>query len=379
MIDLHRVCREGRLYDVEEWIRAGRPLQVVRDATVKGRRLASALEIALEARHHALALLLLCNGYDPNLEPSSPLDLALRARRWDLLDLLLEWGADPHRVCLTDLFDTYRSELFERFFALGVELTASHQLAAALAYHSGNKPLFGFAKRHREQDAKFQKELNIALVHHADEGNEKGVQLCLWAGADPHAPAPSLRFPDDSDEDDGEIDPKDRFMGFTAIEQACRRGHTRILERLQPDPSRDDFDDLYGAASNGAAIEVLGRFALPKNVRAVIRSQVFWLQGYSFGTPRSAEILRRLFEVGARWETGTPDEIADIRRALLRMPHDTFIDVMKLLAMDGYCSPEILRALGRLPAMRARRPVFTALQLPPPFVVLNTPPSCVPA
>ena len=230
-----------------------------------------------------------------------------------------------------------------------------------------------------QQDAKFQKELNIALVHHADEGNEKGVQLCLWAGADPHAPAPSLRFPDDSDEDDGEIDPKDRFMGFTAIEQACRRGHTRILERLQPDPSRDDFDDLYGAASNGAAIEVLGRFALPKNVRAVIRSQVFWLQGYSFGTPRSAEILRRLFEVGARWETGTPDEIADIRRALLRMPHDTFIDVMKLLAMDGYCSPEILRALGRLPAMRARRPVFTALQLPPPFVVLNTPPSCVPA
>ena len=106
---------------------------------------------------------------------------------------------------------------------------------------------------------------------------------------------------------------------------------------------------------------------------------MFWLQGYSFGTPRSAEILRRLFEVGARWETGTPDEIADIRRALLRMPHDTFIDVMKLLAMDGYCSPEILRALGRLPEMRARRTVFTALQLPPPFVVLNTPPSCVPA
>ncbi len=135
-----------------------------------------------------LALLLLCNGYDPNLEPSSPLDLALRARRWDLLDLLLEWGADPHRACLTDLFDTYCSEPFERFFTLGVDLTANHELASALAYHPGNKPLFGFAKRHREEDAKFQKELNIALVHHASEGNEKGVQLCLWAGADPHAP-----------------------------------------------------------------------------------------------------------------------------------------------------------------------------------------------
>ena len=246
MIDLHRVCREGRLYDVEEWIRAGRPLQVVRDATVKGRRLASALEIALEARHHALALLPLCNGYDPNLEPSSPLDLALRARRWDLLDLLLEWGADPHRVCLTDLFDTYRSELFERFFALGVELTANHELAAALAYHSGNKPLFGFAKRHREQDGKFQKELNIALVHHADEGNEKGVQLCLWAGADPHAPAPSLRFPDDSDEDDGEIDPKDRFMVRARRAPSIVRGQSRQAPALKVrEPTR--WRDRAGA------------------------------------------------------------------------------------------------------------------------------------
>src|SRR5438094_273119 len=35
-----------------------RPPQVVEDETVKGRRLASALEIALEARHHALAFLL---------------------------------------------------------------------------------------------------------------------------------------------------------------------------------------------------------------------------------------------------------------------------------------------------------------------------------
>src|SRR5690349_20165992 len=103
--DLHRLCREGRLYGIEEWIRSGRPLQAAQGATVKGRRVASALEIALEDRNQALTLLLLCNGYDPNLESRSPLDLALRARRWDLLDLLLEWGAEPRHVCLADLFD----------------------------------------------------------------------------------------------------------------------------------------------------------------------------------------------------------------------------------------------------------------------------------
>jgi len=90
LTELHQLCRDGRLYDVERWIRAGRPLQVAQGITIKGRRLTSALEIALEARNHSLLLLLLCNGYDPNLEPRNPLDLAIRSRRWDLVDMLLD-------------------------------------------------------------------------------------------------------------------------------------------------------------------------------------------------------------------------------------------------------------------------------------------------
>jgi len=351
---LHQLCREGRLYDIEDWIRAGHPLQAAQGTTVKGRRLTSALEIALEAGTHALTLLLLCNGYDPNLERDSPLDLALRARRWDLLDLLLDWGADPQRVSLSDLFDTYQSDLFARFSALGVDLTANHELAQALADHPGNKPLFGFAKHRREHDPKFQTELNIALVHHAGQGNEKGVQLCLWAGADPHAPAPSLRYPDDTDEEDGESDPNERFRGFTAIHEACRGGHPGILERLGPDPLRDDFDDLYHAASHGGTLTFLSRYALPKKISAVLHWHLLWLRDFPFGTPRSTDTIRRLFEVGVRWESATPEEIKNIRWMLLRTRDDTFVEVMRLLARDGHCAPEILKALGRTPAMRAR-------------------------
>ena len=204
LTELHQLCRDGRLYDVERWIRAGRPLQVVQGITVKGRRLTSALEIALDTRNHSLVLLLLCNGYDPNLDARSPPDLAIRLRRWDLVDMLLDWGADVHRMSLSDLFDSYNSNLWNRFQALGVDLTAGHALAEALAYHTSNKPLLGFAKRHREHDPRFQRHLNIALLHHTEEGNEKGVQLCLWAGADPHAPAPSFRFPSDLDDGNAE-------------------------------------------------------------------------------------------------------------------------------------------------------------------------------
>jgi len=28
LVELHALCRDGRLYDVERWIRCGRPLQV---------------------------------------------------------------------------------------------------------------------------------------------------------------------------------------------------------------------------------------------------------------------------------------------------------------------------------------------------------------
>lgn len=358
LAELHRLCREGRLYDVERWIQEGRPLQVAAGTQVGRRRVASALEIALESQNHALILLLLCNGYDPNLEAACPLDLALRARRWDLLELLLDWGADARRVCLEDLFGTYNSELLERFRALGVDLAADHALADALAHHTSNKPLLGFAKRHREDDPKIQAELNIALAHHASEGNEKGVQLCRWAGADPHAPVLSLRYRNLVQEDDTEADEGERFLGFSAVREACSHGHVDILKRLGPDPSRDDFEDLYCAADSGAVVELLARWALPKEVGAVIQWHLsrltFGLAGWRSNEWRAVDTLQRLFRVGARWEKSSANEIARVRQTLLKVYDDKFVDLMKLLAEDDHCSSDILRELGRTPSMRER-------------------------
>ena len=44
--DLHRLCRDGRLYDVERWIQEGRPLQAISGGTAEQHRVASALEIS---------------------------------------------------------------------------------------------------------------------------------------------------------------------------------------------------------------------------------------------------------------------------------------------------------------------------------------------
>jgi hypothetical protein len=57
--ELHRSCREGRLYAVERWIQAGRPLQLAPGSPVpRRRRVRTALEIALERQDYSLVLLL---------------------------------------------------------------------------------------------------------------------------------------------------------------------------------------------------------------------------------------------------------------------------------------------------------------------------------
>lgn len=352
--DLYRLCREGRLYDVERWIQQDRPLQLTKEAAANLRgRYKSALRIGLEQGNQALILLLLCNGYDPNGEAESPLSLALRSRRFDLVDLLLEWGADPHQVDPDDLFGTYRSDLFECFHELGVDLTADHAVAYALAYHTSNKPLFGFARRHRREDPRFQMELNIALAHHAGNGNKKGVSLCLWAGADPHVPVPSLRYGGSWVDEDDETDEADRFVGFSAINEACRSGNVEILERLAPDPSLDDFEDLYQAAGGGAVVEFLAKSRLPEDVGPLIQHHLWWL-GFDSREWRPRDVIERLFEVGARWENGTKENIAGVRHAVLKASDYSFVALLRLLAKSNYCSPEVLQELARTPAMRRR-------------------------
>jgi hypothetical protein len=351
LAELHPLCRENRIYDVERWIAAEHPLQMAAGSDRKGQT-TSALEIALDVRNQALVLLLLCNGYDPNMERWSPLDRVLKNRRWDLLDLLLEWGAYPRRISVGDLLDTYNSKLFGRFRDLGVDLTACHEIAAALGYHTSNKPLFGWVKHNRD-DPKIQKELDIALAHHAREENEKGVKLCLWAGANPHAVVPDLRYPNLSDdEDDTRSDGEDRFLGWSAIQEASQAGHAKIVERLGPDPAKDNFDGLYRFVGSAAVVELLLAQARPGNVGEILQHQLWWLS--SFSSSRGFDIVQSIFRSGVRWETENPEQISSVRRALLKLSNSSFVDVMKLLATEDYCSDAILQELGRTLSMRAR-------------------------
>lgn len=359
--DLHRLCREGRIYDVEAWIRAGRPLQLAREARPRGRQFPTALEIAIETGQQGLVLLLLCNGYRLDLEPSSPFNLALKSRRWDLVDLLWAWGADPVRVSPRTVFETYNTALFERFYTAGVDFMAHHALADTLANHTSNKPLFGFAKRHRDTDPRFQGELNIALGEHVEEENLKGVHLCLWAGADPHAPAPDL-YGTDAEEPsaiEGRDGETDRFIGWSAVERAVIQGSRDILRLLKPDPAHDDFEDLYTWAKDSWTVEALAAIAPPPhNIGGIIQHHSRYLDaGWPFDSSHASAaigVLEALFKAGGRWIEGTPYEISSIRRDLLKARDGDFVTVFKLFMQDEHCAPGLLQALARPPSIRHR-------------------------
>lgn len=347
------MCREGRLYEVERWIAEGKPIQVAPQAIPKSSRPKTALQIALETGQHSLAVLLLSRGYRVELERYSPLDMALQVRRWDLFDLLLEWGADLRSADVYTVLNTYNVELYERFRAAGYDLTERHEMASILGHGTSNRPLLGFMKRHRTEDPKIQHELDIALGCHVRAGNEKGINLCPWAGADVHAPAPNPEsgLSQDTDTEEGE----EHFTGWSAIEQAASEGHLTILKRLGPDPTRDDFDNLYRYAKYGSVITFLATIQPPKDLTSILSWQLHWVGNpFPWASRTGTGTVEALLSCRVRWEETNPERLADIRRSLLKFSDYELKGILSRLKRPEICGPETYRELIRTPSMQGR-------------------------
>jgi len=352
---LHQLCREGRLYDVERWVSDGKPLQLTPEAVPRGARPKTALQIALETGQHSLATVLLQSGYRLDLERYAPLDLALRSRRWDLFDLLLDWGGEFKSVDVYTLLNTYNSNLYERFKAAGYHLTERHEMGSILGHSTSNRPLLGFVKRYRAKDPKLQQELNIALCYQVREGNDRGVALCLWAGADPHAPAPGpdLGVAEDIDPEDGEAS----FHGWSAISEASEAGHLEILKRLGPDPTRDDFDELYERARYESIIAFLLTVQPPRDLTRILSWHLWWLEDRfaNFSARyRSTGVVEALLKCGVRWEERDPGRLARVRSSLSRISDYHLETVVRLLERPAICAPETYHELVRTSKMQAR-------------------------
>lgn len=226
-------------------------------------------------------------------------------------------------------------------------------MASILGHGTQNRPLLGFVKRHRSEDPKIQQELNIALGYHVRARNERGVNLCLWAGADPHPPAPNPEL-GISEDREGE-DPAERFIGWSAIEEAASHGHIGILKRLGPDPARDDFDRLYEAAKSETIVRFLAAMQPPRDLTGIISWQL-WRLGDWFPSAvyRSTDTIEAVLGCGVRWEERDPGKLGGIRRSLQKVRDDHLKRIVARLERPEICAPETYHELLRTPKMLER-------------------------
>ena len=74
-------------------------------------------------------------------------------------------------------------------------------------------------------------------------------------------------------EDDDTENTEEGSGGWSAIERAASEGHLDILKRLGPDPTGDNFDDLYRYAKDASIVRFLSNIRAPKDLTSILSSQ----------------------------------------------------------------------------------------------------------
>ncbi len=86
---LVELCKAGRLFDVQDWIAAGKPVNLPLEREKRARR-SSPLKIAMEKGFHSLVQVLVEGGAQFNEQGFSALHHAVSERRLDFIELLVE-------------------------------------------------------------------------------------------------------------------------------------------------------------------------------------------------------------------------------------------------------------------------------------------------
>jgi hypothetical protein len=99
---LNELCKAGKLFEVQKWIAAGKPVNL--SPPKKGSRAKNPLEISIERGFHSLVQVLLEGGAsidDPRYSPLSP---AISEKRLDLVKLPIRHGADINPLTWSRFF-----------------------------------------------------------------------------------------------------------------------------------------------------------------------------------------------------------------------------------------------------------------------------------
>ena len=358
---LIELCKAGKLFAVQEWIAAEKPVNLpgIKEKT----RRKSPLEIAIECGFHSLVQVLLEGGAAVEEPRYNPLLHALWKRRLDFVELLVAHGAKIQSVRMDEVFDTWDRGIIDFFIDQGADLEKDEPLAGALC--SRIRPALGIYKQYQDRFPTFPEQLNIALRHHCKEGNVKWVSLLLWAGADPYVRG---------DDGTGETDPEEQM---SAIELAILYGRFDLfkIKGMRLDPSHPLASSLLRKACWNEKPDILKRLLdngfKPSNLEdqgsSLIQSLINGIDWelspyYGYRSPKNdvdhwrgrdkLKMIHMVVRHGAKWQ---PEqyELNKARRSLLKMRCDYTMEFVWILTEYRACGRETVEKLLAGPKMRA--------------------------
>ncbi len=239
---LLRLCRLGRLFEVQNWIALGNSLCVPADLKT------IPLAVALDTGFHSLVELLVRNEPSQDLK-NRALQHALTHKRLDLIELLVSHGAEISAVPFIEVLLLWDPTIIRYFLDHGADFITDSPFAVAFGerIRTALRPWRECREKYPHLVPQLQEQADRALRHFCFKEDLKWVSLLMWAGADPRSSGPTLD--DDEDLDDSEH--------TTALAAAAYGKNLQILKRLKPDAKRDDVDTLLTCTANFGHADVV--------------------------------------------------------------------------------------------------------------------------
>jgi len=185
--ELLKLCKSGRLFEVQAWIASGKSLRV--PAEVK----TTPVRIALETGFHSLVELLLRNEPDQNAK-NLALRHAVSRQREDFVEILVSNGAEVSSIPFIEVLRAWKPAIIHYFLDRGTDFITDSPLAVAFGerIRTALGPWRECREKHPEFALQLQEQADRALRHFCERGDLKWVSLLMWAGADPRSIGPTL-------------------------------------------------------------------------------------------------------------------------------------------------------------------------------------------
>ena len=359
--ELLRLCKTGRLFEIQDWIATGNSICVSADSKT------TPLEVALETGFHSLVELLVRNETSQEVK-NEAFQQAVSLKRLDIIELLISHGAEISSVPFIEVLQVWEPKIIRYFLDHGADFITDSPFALAfrVKIRTALRPWRECKQKHPNLGLQLQEQADRALRHFCFEGDLKWVSLLMWAGANPRSSGPM--FDDDEDDPDGYV---------TALDAATYSKDSQILKRLKPDAKRDDIDTLLPNAAGGgraSLVEYLLELGAKPNDKPNGGSSALddCLRGFRYEAPinfyqthygrrskaskyKVAERLKTvqlLLEQRALWRPDDKYQLTEARRGLFECEPDVTLELVEQMMKHGACDEALIHNLLRTPAMK---------------------------